>query len=383
LQTFIIGAGALRILLTNSTDIYGGGEFYVLELARALQSRHHDVLVACKPDNLLYRKCLEAGVAVRSIDFPAQGRLLTYIFKLRNILREHRSQIVHTNSNYDRTAGGFAARLAGAAHITNVHSFHSLRHNLTHWLRNTRATDHYIVDGVCVKDLLVQQDGIRADNISVVYLGVDPDAMHRDETLRIRVRGEFGFTGTDIVIGNVARFVPFKGHEYLLRAFAIVRQENPDARLLLVGDGELRERLVGLAGDLRLDKQLVFAGFRDDLQAVYSALDIYAHSSVEGGGETFPFAVLQALAQELPVVATRVGDVAEMVQEGISGFLVPDRDPAQLAQQLNVLSRDAALRLEMAHQGRDLLLRRFTTKAMVDAVENLYSSMLSGRSSRA
>jgi glycosyltransferase involved in cell wall biosynthesis len=365
-----------RVLLTNSTDIYGGGEFYVLELAKALQSRHHDVLVVCKPGNLLAAKCLAAGVPVHTVDFPAQGRLVRSILKLREVIRKQRSQIVHTNSNYDRTAGAFAARLTGAVHITNVHSFHSLRYNLTHRVRNAQATDHYIVDGVCVKDLLVRKDGIKEKDISVVYLGVDPDSMRRDETLRAAIRREFGMKETEIVIGNVARFVPFKGHEYLLRSFAEVQKENPGTRFLLVGDGELHEPLVGLARKLGLDKRVVFAGFRDDLPAVYSAMDIYAHSSVEGGGETFPFAVLQALSQELPVVATRVGDVAEMVREGLSGFLVPDRDPSQLAQKLSLLCRDGALRTKMATQGRNLLLSRFTTNSMVDAVENLYSSVL-------
>lgn len=370
---------SFKVLLTNSTDIYGGGEFYVLELARTLQERHHDVLVLCKPNNLLYKKCLEAGVPARSIDFPAQGRLLRHIVRLREVIREHRSQIVHTNSNYDRTAGAFAARLTGAVHITNVHSFHSLSHNLTHRLRNTRATDHYIVDGVCVKDLLIQQDGIPSGDISVVYLGVDPDEMRRDENLRKRTRGEFGFAVNEIVIGNVARLVPFKGHEYLLQAFSEVRRENPMARLLIVGDGELRERLFDLTRRLGLDQQVVFTGFRDDLQALYPAFDIYAHSSVEGGGETFPFAVLQALAGELPVVATRVGDVAEMVRDGVSGFLVPDRDPLPLARRLLTLSRDAALRSEMARQAHDLLLRRFTEASMVDSIEKIYTSVLSDR----
>src|SRR5258706_15058081 len=120
----------LRVLLTNSTDIYGGGEFYVLELAKFLRARHHDVLVVCKPGNLLSKKCLEAGVRVHAIDFPAQGRLVRHVLMLRDVIRHHRSQIVHTNSNYDRTAGAFAARMTGAIHVTNVHSFHSLRYNV-------------------------------------------------------------------------------------------------------------------------------------------------------------------------------------------------------------------------------------------------------------
>jgi glycosyltransferase involved in cell wall biosynthesis len=369
----------LRILLTNSTDIYGGGEFYVLELARSLRSRHHDVVVVCKPGNLLYQKCREAQIPVRPLDFPGQGQLLKHILKLREIIRELGIQIVHTNSNYDRTAGAFASRISGAAHVTNVHSFHSLRHNLTHRLRNAKATDHFIVDGQCVKDMLIEKDRIAPERISVVYLGVDPDAMRPDEALRSKIRSEFRLEPTHIVIGNVARLVPFKGHEFLMRAFEAVRNRNSNARLLLVGDGELRDGLLALAKRLGIERDIIFAGFRDDLRALYSAFDVYAHASIEGGGETFPFAVLQALAQELPVVATRVGDVPAMVRDGLTGFLVPERDSSELAQRLFSLSGDQILRRKMGSQGRELLLRQFTTDKMVSAIENIYEATLQQR----
>jgi glycosyltransferase involved in cell wall biosynthesis len=366
-------AASHSVLLTNSSSLYAGGEFYVLELSAALRARGHRVLVACPPGNLLTRKCAAAGVPTAPVDFPANGALPKFIGILRALIREHGARFVHTNTNYDRTAGAFAARLERAFHVTNVHSFHSISHNLTHMVRNRWATDHFLVDGVCVKDLLVREDRIAPSKISVVHLGVDPGAMRRDAALRRSVRGEFGVAEGDVVIGNVGRLVPFKGQEYLLRSFAGAAKAHPQARLLLVGDGELREPLGRLAGELGIASRVTFAGFRDDLVAVYSAFDIYCHSSVEGGGETFPFAVLQALSQELPVVVTRVGDVAEMVEEGLNGYALPDRDPAAMTKALVGLLASPALAASMGARSRDLLLRRFTTDAMVDVVEGVYA----------
>ena len=365
-------AYSYNILVTNSTGLYAGGEFYVLELAAALQSRGHNLWVACKPDNLLMQKCIEAGVPTLPVDFPPQGQLMKYIGILREQIKHHAIDIVHTNSNYDRTAGAFAAKLEGKIHVTNVHSFHSIQHNLTHLVRNRWATNHFLVDGVCVKDLLIKHDRIAAANVSVVYLGVNPGSMKRDERQRQEIRNEFGYDGANIVIGNVARLVPFKGQEYLLRAFAEVSRHHPGARLLLIGDGELRENLLQLADSLKIESSVTFAGFRDDLNAIYSAFDIYCHSSVEGGGETFPFAVLQALSQELPVVVTKVGDVAEMVEEGKNGFVVSDKNPKLIAEKLHVLLPDKKLLLSMGRQSREFLLIRFTTTAMVNAVEEVY-----------
>ena len=364
--------GPFNILLTNSSSLYAGGEFYVLELSAALRKRGHDVRVACPAGNLLTAKCAAAGVPTIAVNFPAKGELARYVRILRALVREHRAHFVHTNTNYDRTAGAFAAKLERAKHVTNVHSFHSISHNLTHIFRNRWATDHFLVDGVCVKDLLVEQDGIAPSKISVVHLGVDPGTMKRDRRLRDAVRAEFGYGDSDIVIGNVGRLVPFKGQEFLLRAFALLHGRHAYARLLLVGDGELRSMLGRLASELGVAPLVSFAGFRDDLAAVYSAFDVYCHSSVEGGGETFPFAVLQALSQELPVVVTRVGDVAEMVTGGVNGFAVADRDPGALSGALDELFADREKIAAMGRASRELLLRRFTTAAMVDVVEEVY-----------
>jgi glycosyltransferase involved in cell wall biosynthesis len=365
-----------NILLTNSTDVYGGGEFFVYQLAVALRDRGAGVTVSCKPSNLLREKCEKAGIHVEPLDFPAAGRLIHFIGRLKNIITANDIRLVHSNTNYDRTAAAFAAQWAGVHHVTNVHSFHSIQYNLTHWYRNRFATDHFIVDGACVRDLLVKEDQIRPERISVVHLGMNPEEMKRDHSARARVRKEFDIADDTVVIGNVGRLVPMKGQEYLLRAFAPLVRRFPKSVLLLVGDGELMETLKATAHGLGIEPQMLFAGFRDDLGALYSAFDIYAHSSVEGGGETFPFAVLQALAEELPVVATRVGDVAEMVVDGETGFVVPDREVTPLEKALSVIVDDPARRRQMAEGSRKLFLSRFTLAKMVDEIVTIYGQVL-------
>ena len=365
-----------RILLTNSTGLYAGGEYYVLELAKELRRRGHSIWVSAKPDNLLTEKCRQAGVAVLPLDYPSNGRLVHFIKELKRFINDHQIQLVHTNSNYDRTAGAIAARLSGVPHVTNVHSFHSIQHNLTHWWRNRYVTDHFIVDGICVRDLLIQKDRLAPSNISVIHLGVDPTTMRGDEVLRRRVRAEFRLTDETVVVGNVGRLVPFKGQEYLIRAFASVSQDVQDVHLMIVGDGELKSSLHRCATELGVGDRVTFTGFRDDLPAIYSAFDVYAHSSIEGGGETFPFAVLQALAQELPAVVTRVGDVPAMVIDGVNGLVVPDRDAEAFARALRPLLTAPVQRATMSEAGHKLFLERFTIHRMVDDVEHVYAALL-------
>ncbi len=365
----------MNILLTNSSNMYGGGEFYVLEVAKELTRRKHNVMVSCKPDNLLKQKCDAAGVRTIPVDFPVMGKLARFIQQLKDIVKREHIEIVHTNTNYDRTAGAFAARLAGAKHVTNVHSFHSLQYNLTHIIRNKWATDHFLVDGICVKELLVIEDKIAPEKISVVYLGVDPESMKNSPILRKQVRDRYALTDEHIVIGNVGRLVPMKGQQYLVESFGLISAKFPNARLLLVGDGELLESLQAKSKQLGIIDKVVFAGFSDDLVSMYSSFDLYAHSSVEGGGETFPFAVLQALSQELPVVITKVGDVPAMVDEGVNGFVVEEKNTTLFAERLSRLLVDETLRRAMSQASRKRLLKLFTTGTMVDGIEKVYESI--------
>jgi glycosyltransferase involved in cell wall biosynthesis len=363
------------ILLTNASRVYAGGEFYVLLLAGELLGRGHDVAVSCRSDNLLAAKCRERGIPTEPVEFPLRGGLARCVGALRGIIRRRRVEILHSNTNYDRTAGAIAARLSGARHVASVHSYHSISHNLTHWLRNRSWTGRFIALGESAKTILVNEDGIPADKIDIVPLGLDPGGMRRSEELRARVRGEFGLSDADLLLGNVGRLVPFKGQEYLLRSFARVSKDRPRTRLAIVGDGELEGDLKRQAAALGIAGTTIFTGFRDDMPALYSAMDVYVHSSVEGGGETFPFAVLQALAFGLPAVVTDVGEVGSMVEEGVTGFRVRDRDEGAFSGALSRLLDDPALRSSMGAAGRKLLKRKFTVAAMADGVEAVYDRL--------
>lgn len=392
----------LRILLLNALDIYGGGEFFVYQLAGLLKRKGHKVWVSCRQDNPIFRKCEDAGINVFSVNYPAnprQGKLRKTIRLLKRFIEEHEIDIIHSNTNYDRTAGAFAAMLAGAYHVTNNHSFHSIEHNPTHWFRNKFLTHHFILDGECTRRLLIKKDRINPGLTSVIYLGIEPESMQLDESLRRSVRNEFGLQENDVVIGNVGRMVEMKGQEYLIKAFSAIAEKFPQAKLMIVGDGKLEGNLRNLSRtDIPVCQRVIFPGFRDDLQAIYSAFDIYVQPSVEGGGETFPYAVLYALARGIPVIVTRVGDMEVMVRgddlrgaersrrrrgsnpidetKGVNGFVVPDKNPSAIADKLCELLSDPQLREKMGKTSIEHLRRNFTVEKMADSIENVYYNVL-------
>jgi glycosyltransferase involved in cell wall biosynthesis len=368
----------MNVLLLNALDIYGGGEFFVFQFADLLKKQGNNVWVSCREDNLIFEKCKKAGIDLLPIDYPknGKGKLFRIIRQLKNFIIENKIEIVHSNTNYDRTAGAFASKWAGVKHITTNHSFHSIEYNPTHWYRNKRLVDHFIVDGECTRELLLEDDSIKENQISLIHLGIDPVTMKRDDDLRSKIRSEFGINENIILIGNVGRMVEFKGQEYLIRAYPEVLKRFPGTKLMVVGSGKLEKKLHGLAETLGLGNNVIFPGFRDDMQAVYSAFDIYAHTSVEGGGETFPYSMLYALAQGLPMVITRVGDMPAMVDEGINGFIVEDRKPELISEKLCLLTGDRELRNKMGKSSLNILHKKFTEDVMVRYIESVYRKVL-------
>lgn len=368
----------MNILLLNALDIYGGGEFFVYQFADLLKKNGNNVWVSCRKDNLIYEKCIKAGINVFPLDYPkkGKGKLLKIINALKKFIVQNKIDLVHSNTNYDRTAGAFAAKWAGVKHVTTNHSFHSIEYNPTHWYRNTRLVDHFIVDGECTKELLLKDDSIKEDSITLIHLGIAPETMKRDFALRSKIRNEFGISNNEVLIGNVGRMVEFKGQEYLLRAFPGVLEKFPNSRLMIVGSGKLETKLHSLAQSLGVKNEVIFPGFRDDMQAVYSAFDIYAHTSVEGGGETFPYSMLYALAEGLPMVITRVGDMPAMVDEGVNGFIVEDKKPELVTERLNILLNDESLRKKMGDQSLNIINSRFTEDVMLRNIEAVYKKAL-------
>jgi glycosyltransferase involved in cell wall biosynthesis len=194
--------------------------------------------------------------------------------------------------------------------------------------------------------------------------------------VRAAIRAELGISDDTIVVGNLARLVPFKGHRYLLDAAALVLRERSDVVFTIAGDGELLDALLAQARSLGIGDRVRFLGFRDDLDRLYTAFDIYCHSSLELAAEAFPLAILRALASGLPVVCTNVGGIAMMVDDGISGYLCPPEDAGSLGRALLKAVIDPVARESMGRASLDLFTRRFHAEAMAEKVEKVYERVL-------
>lgn len=367
----------MNVLIVNSSNIYGGGEYFSEKLAKELPKTNIHTITACKKNSPLYVKNEQNGVKCYGLNFPEKGSgsLLENIKALRRILIDEKIDIIHSNTGYDRTASGFASAGISSKHVTNCHSLESLSHNLTHYIRNKFFTSHFIADGDSIRTKIISENNIPPHKISVVYNGIEPGEMSRDAGLRNKIRNEFGIGDNEILLGTVGRLVEFKGYKYLISAFKILLEQKPGLRLLIVGDGELKQTLLQQAANLKITDKIIFAGFREDLQALYSAFDIYVNSSISGGGELFPFTILYAMASEVPIVASDAGDISKMIENNYNGFLVEEKSPFRIAEKAISLILNPELSRSFSVKGLLKLKDNFTINQMMQKIVNIYQKV--------
>lgn len=348
---------SLRILHLDSAASWRGGQNQVLLTAKGMAARGHEVTVGCRAGGPLETRARAEGLEVRPV--PFRGDLWPpAILSLARTLRIVRPRALLLHDPHAVSAGILAARLAGGSSLVAVRRVDfPLRGVVSRW--KYQACDRVIVVSRAIRDV-VEAGGLAPDRIRLVYEGV-PDRSARPggrETLQA-----LGVPPGAPVVGNVAALTGHKDHVTLIEAMARLRSQVPEAHLVIAGEGELRPALEALVRERRLEDRVIFAGFRRDLDQLLPAFSVFCLSShLEGLGTS----VLDAMAFGLPVVATAAGGIPEAVQDGVTGRVVPPREPAALAGALAEVLGDDSLRRALASAGRQRFLDCFTVDHMAE-----------------
>lgn len=366
-----------RVLLFVESLELGGSERQCLELAHRLSRHGYSVTVGClRASGPLRAVFGETGLPL--VEFPVKSLLrpnaLVQMARLAAYLRKNRFHVVHTNDLYSNL---FAVP---AAHLARVPVIVSSQRDLSHWWWYTpikrkllrwiqRSSTWILVNSEAIRHDLVAHDGINPRKIRVVHNGVDAGKFAPRPSQRKRLLPTFA-AKDKIVIMVANMHIEVKGHADLIAAARIVSGRNPNVRFLLVGDGEMREEFERLARAWGLGEVVHFLGKRTDIPALLSCCDLGVLAS---RAEGLPNAVLEYLAAGLPVVATRVGGVPEIIEDEICGLLVPPGQPEPLARAiLRVLGSDQ-LWARLAKAGRERVLAKFDFERVVLAVSQLYA----------
>jgi glycosyltransferase involved in cell wall biosynthesis len=218
---------------------------------------------------------------------------------------------------------------------------------------------------------MLVSDGIPHERTVTVHEGVDIE--HVRAAPPARVHEEFWLPHDAPIVGNVAALVPHKGQRYLIEAATLVLRQVPDARFVIAGDGELRPQLERQVKEHRLEKHVILAGFRPDVLSLHRAFDIFVMSSVTEGLGT---SLLDAMACGKPIVGTTAGGIPEVVADGVTGLLVPPRDPEALARALVTLLKDRGLRVQFGAAALARVRERFSAERMVQDTLRVYQRVV-------
>lgn len=311
-------------------------------------------------------------------------RALLHLYRL---VREQQPTVVHLHLLKARFLGGIAARLAGVPLVVEtVHGhlldgyYGPLKTRLI--LTAERFIARWIVDGVLVLSESQRSELLRRgigapEKMHVVPLGLELERFLATPRRGGRLRRELGVPDSTLLVGTVGRLVPIKGYTYLLHAVREVADAvGGSLAVVVVGDGPLRQVLEVEADHARIGHLIKFLGWRSDVAQVYSDLDVFVQPSLNEGT---PVSLIEAMAAGTPVVATRVGGVPDVVDDGCSGLLVPARDPSALAQAIVRLWRDPALRQRMGDDARRRVQPGYDISDLVARLQALYLQLLTNR----
>ena len=360
--------------------VYGGGGQVVLTVARNIDRTRFEMDVYC---------VIEGGPIVLEIErmgFPVKvlpkaydyERIFRYdlrqTFELTRDLKRGRYDVVHTHLYPADVIGRSAAILAG------VPSMVKSLHNMGEWKNKghlfldkilSRWTSKVICCSAHQRETAIRQEKLSERDVVTIYHGVDIEQfkpMARDA----EAAWKLGLNPRRPTVGTVGRLIEAKGQRYLLAAIPFILARHPDTQFVIVGDGPLREPLFASLAGMPYRDRVFFLGERSDIPVLLSLFDVFVFPSLSEG---LGIAVLEAMAAQVPVVASNIRPLSEVVLHNQTGFLVKPRDPRDLAAAVDRLLADGKRRRELALEGSNRVRRHFTDLQMVQAIQDIYQDL--------
>ena len=360
-----------------------GAEGHLLILLAGLRNRGIDARLIIlvepgKPMEDMVEAAAERGIPTSSLVIRRDYDL-PLLFKFRSALREMQPDIVHTHLIHADVYGYFAAKAVGVRYIiSSRHNDDQFRFS-TRWRRLNRWLWRRIDAGIAIsqaiKRFAIEVEGAPADKVRVIHYGMDYNWLSDADidAARLKLRAELNLDEDRLLLGMVCRLVEQKGIPYAMEALRRLRADYPQAHLVIAGDGEKAAELRRLASALGIADRVHWLGWRTDAADLMAAFDVLLVPSLWEG---FGLVLLEAMSRRVPVIASRVSAIPEVLRNGETGILIEPRDVDGLAKAVARLLSDRALRKYMGLLGAARLEEDFNVRRMVDETIAVYEQVL-------
>jgi glycosyltransferase involved in cell wall biosynthesis len=371
-----------RVLYFTNATVRAGAEEHLLGLVRCLDRNRFRPMIVCPPALArLLASDLPADIELMELELSRCSHLASST-RLLGIMRRRRIHILHSHMFQSSMFASPLGRLAGVPAIVETpHVNEGWRQG---WLKShflidrlvARTVDAFIAVSEANSRYLIEQKGLPARKVHVIRNGIDLERFHPGQPEPPGLRAALGFAADDPVIAVFARLDPQKGHAVLLEAMARLRHAVPRVRLVIAGEGVLREKLEQRTALLGMADAVRFVGRQSNVSDWLAMAKVVVLPSFYEG---LPLAAMEALAAEKPLVATAVDGTPEVVLNGNTGLTVPPGDPERLSAALLRLLCRPSLARELAHSGREWISEKFTHARQVCSTEQLYGELLERR----
>lgn len=344
-----------------------GGQRQVLLTVLGLRERGHRAVLVAHPDGELARRASEGHDLLKLA--PRTEVDLHAAWRFSRIIKELKPSVVHAHDPHGVAVAALALSLSTSSQVPALIAarrvaFHLKPNAFSRW--KYHQVDCFIAASDAIHTMLLG-DGVSASRIVTVYEGIDIHRIQAEPAANIHA--ELWLPTQAPIVGAAGALTSEKGHRYLIDAAALVVREVPDARFVILGEGDLRPALERQIKELHLDKHVCLPGFRPDVLAFLRAFDLFVMPSVAEGLGT---SLLDAMAASKATVASITGGIPEVVIEGETGLLVPPRDHHALARAIVQLLKDGNLRERMGSAGLERVRRIFSAGQMVDRTLEVY-----------
>ncbi len=361
--------------IVSSLEV-GGLEIMVLNLLRKINRERYEPSICTFQTGGDLKKEFELMEIPIFIAERKEGWDFRLPFKLSKLLTKEKIDLIHTHNAVPWLYGGIAAKILNSKllfHTEHANLYPEKKKLILAEKYLSNITNEIIADVKKVADYLEKEEGICPNKIKVIFNGVDVGKYESVKINTISKKRELGINEDNLIIGIVARLNKVKDHNNLLNAFRIVSQSIDEAKLLIIGDGELKQELINYSNKIGIDKKVIFLGNRRDIPELLKILDVFVLSSISEG---LPLTILEAMAAGVPVIATNVGGNKEVVLHEETGLLVPERDSKELADAINIVLKNKEKANLFSINGLIRVKQYFSLDQMVKKYERLYEGHL-------
>ncbi|OAG27674.1 glycosyltransferase family 4 protein [Thermodesulfatator autotrophicus] len=356
-----------KILHTESAYGWGGQERRIIVEIQGLIDRGYWVALAAPEDSPIFNQAKKQKIPV--FNLPFKKRNLANIYQLMKIIINEKINILNTHSSWDSWMGGIAKLLYPKFKLVRTrHLSTDIGRNPSTKLIYDILPDKIITTGEAIRQKMISYNKFNPEKIVSIPTGVDLKKFNFNKVNPLLKEDSF-------IIGTVSVLRSWKGHKYLIKAIPKILSFIPDLKLYIVGDGPQRKNLENLCEELKLEKYVIFLGYREDIPELIASFDILVHPST--GHEGVPQTILQALAMKKPVIACDTGSIGEVIKNQKTGILIPPKDIDSLAKAIINFYENPDLARIMAENGYNLVSKKYSLNSMIDQIEEVYLSLVS------